>query len=111
MKNVLRLSETQLHTVIKNSVNRVLAEMEWKPKNKKQQKKKTMKEDINDDDAFYRVQVCDKNGGERAMPEDFPSYEEALDYARNLHPSMGECVEIYKMCERGGKVDFIDQVH
>lgn len=105
MKNVLRLSETQLHAVIKNSVNRVLAEMELKPK------KKAMKEGINDDDAFYRVQVCDKNGGERAMPEDFPSYEEALDYARNLHPSMGECVEIYKMRERGGKVDFIDQVH
>lgn len=30
MKNVFRLSESQLHTVIKNSVNRILAEMDWK---------------------------------------------------------------------------------
>lgn len=89
---MIRLTEAQLHKLIKESVSKVL------------------RESI-DDDAFYRVQLCSKNGGETAMPEDFPSYEEALDYARNLHPSMGERVEIYKMCERGGKVDFIDQVH
>lgn len=30
MKNIVRLSESQLHNIIKNSVNRVLAEMDWK---------------------------------------------------------------------------------
>lgn len=103
---MIKLTEAQLHNLIKNSVNRVLAETKRKAHKRTSN---TLREESGYD--FYRVQLCDNDGGERSMPEDFASYEEALDYARKLHPNMGERVEIYKMRESGRKVDFVDQVY
>ena len=93
-RNRVRLTEGQLHKIINESVKKVLREAE----------------DINNQDAFYRVQVCYDDGGESCMPEDFPTYQEALQYAETLKPEMGERVEIYLMQDDdNGHVDFVDQ--
>lgn len=92
-KNRVRLTENQLHNVIKESVKRVLRESE------------------DNSGVFYRVQLCYDNGGEANNGEDFPTYREALQYLRNIEPEMGERVEIYKMHDNGNQVDFIDQMY
>lgn len=90
--NRIRLTESQLHRVIKESVKRVL------------------KEHDNLDGTFYRVQLCYDEGGEASNGEDFPTYAEAIQYLRSIEPEMGEHVEIYKMRENANQVDFIDQM-
>ena len=88
----IKLSEAQLHKLIRESV------------------KKVLRENSNLDGVFYRVQLCYDEGGEVTNGEDFSTYAEAVQYLRSIEPEIGEHVEIYKMRENGNQVDFIDQM-
>lgn len=72
--------------------------------------KKLIKESV-EDNVFYRVQLCSDEGEELDNGEDFPTYEEAVQYLSTINPEIGERIEIYKMEENEDKIDFIDQVY